>query len=73
MKIMIRVEYGAFDCRDSENDSTNESGFNNANSNNNSKTPRTNASKHGNDNVEDKRKTSPNRIIDAPANVNRRR
>ena len=72
VKKIIREDIGAFYCGGSEYDSANENRHNNDYSNNNSETSRTNMPMYVNDNIEDKCKTSPNRIIDFLFNINRR-
>ena len=63
MKMLIRVEHGAFDCGGSEHDITSERGYSNDDSNASSETPRIDAPMYGNDKVEDKHKMPSNRII----------
>ena len=72
MKKRCRVDYGAFGCGGSENDSSNESGSDNDVISNSSEAPRRSVPTHRNDNVEDERKASLSTIIDMLVNVSRR-
>ena len=75
VKKIIRVNRNAFNCGVSEHDSSNESGYNNDDNNGingSSANLRRNTPIQSNDNVEDKCKTSSNRIIEMPVNASRR-